>query len=177
MNKQSDRIILLGAAPSRDSDPTNPLVPGRNKRGTGGSLLRLLQMDVDSFCVAFERHYLIPIHPGRNRGGDNFPVRLVREGVERMGRIIAGRTVVLVGKKVACAFGVDHLPPFEWVQSTGASAGASTWASVGASMAWVPNPCGINTWWNDPENKRAGETFLVALGRRAFDLSLRRMAS
>ncbi|MEO5334227.1 MAG: hypothetical protein H7839_19610 [Magnetococcus sp. YQC-5] len=162
---QSGRIILLGSAPSRDSDPTNPLLPGRSKRGTAASLLRMMEMDVDSFSIAFERLYLIPLHPGRNLGGDNFPARLVREGVARIGRIIAGRTVVLVGKKTASAFGIDHVAPFEWVQSTG------------ASMAWVPNPCGINTWWNDPDNKRAGAAFLVALGQRAFDLCLRGMVA
>ncbi|MBF0602659.1 MAG: hypothetical protein HQL07_03080 [Nitrospirae bacterium] len=171
---QDQRVMIVGAAPGRDSDPTRPLVPTQSGQGAAASLLRLMQIDPCSFEVIFDRHYIIPLHAGRSRNGDRFPKAMVLAGVARLIPLFRGRTVVLIGKKTASAFGISHLAPCTWGQQI---LGSSSEDNRMTTIAWVPNPCGINPWWNHPTNKQAGEAFLVALGQHAFDLSLRGLAA
>jgi hypothetical protein len=163
-SQQTGRIMLIGPAPSRDSDPTDPLTPGRSNRGTGACLLRLLDMDLETFRMVFERHYLLPSHQGRHKGGDKLPRRLARKASDNMSESIMGRTVVLVGIKTARAFSIEHTAPFKWM------------TVAGANMAWIQNPSGINHWWNDHGNRKIGETFLSTLGQQSFNMALRGLA-
>jgi hypothetical protein len=166
-NSLSGRIVLVGPAPSLDCDPNIPLSIGRSNRGTGACLLRLLDMDTETFHVAFERHFLIPLHQGRfrGRGGDRFPRKIARKAAELMVGRLKERTVVLIGKKVARAFSVEKTAPFEWIVVSG------------ATMSWAPNPSGMNHWWNDQANRKAGEAFFSALGQRALNSTLRGLAA
>lgn len=159
------RIILIGPSPTQNTDPNNPLSPSRESRSTGSCLLRLTNMDPDSFQIAFDRHYLIPIHQGRHRGGDRYPRLLAKQAANRMLNNLKGRMVVLIGTNVARTFGIHSIGPFVWVDNED------------VLMAWVPHPSGRNLWWNNPTNKQAGEAFLTELGQRAFELSLKALAA
>ncbi|MBF0424098.1 MAG: hypothetical protein HQL73_14020 [Magnetococcales bacterium] len=171
---KNQRVIIVGAAPGRDSDPSRPLLPTRSGQGTAASLLRLMQIDPWAFEVIFERHYIIPLHAGRSRNGDRFPKAMALAGVAMLIPLLQGRTVLLIGKKTASAFGVGHLAPCMWNEQI---LGASSEDNRPTTIAWVPNPSGMNPWWNVLENKQAGEAFLVALGQLAFDQSLRGLAA
>lgn len=161
----TNRIVLIGPNPTIGSNPKEPLYLGGSNRGIGKSLVRLSRLDPDSYVIAFERHYLLPLHQGRHRGGDRLPVHLARQAAKGLVQALRGRTVVLVGRKVAKAFGVDHIAPFVRVEM------------AEATMTWIPNPCGANRWWNDPANRNAGEAFLSNLGQQAFGIALREMAA
>ncbi|MBF0612749.1 MAG: hypothetical protein HQL55_16625 [Magnetococcales bacterium] len=175
MNESKNRkVVIVGTVPGRDSDPSRPLVPIRRGQGAAASLLRLMQIDPCSFEVIFERHYIIPVYAGRSRNGDRFPKAMAIAGVEKLIPLLHGRTVVLIGKKTASAFGIGHVAPCTWDEQI---LDAPSGDHRPTTIAWVPTPCGINLWWNDPMNKQAGEAFLVALAQHAFDLSLRGLAA
>ena len=64
-----------------------------------------------------------------------------------------GRQVLLAGRGVAGAFGVD-LPFFLWAEERG------------MMVAVVPHPSGVSRWWNDPANERRARRFLRGEARR-----------
>lgn len=59
--------------------------------------------------------------------------------------------IVLLGRRMAAAFGASKRKPLEW-QEMG-----------GAMVASFPHPSGANRWWNRDENRAAAVTFLRAL--------------
>jgi hypothetical protein len=161
----SERITLVGPSPGLDSDPREPLSPGKNSRGTGWCLVRLTGLDPETYLMAFNRKNLLPHHQGRNSKGDRLPLRWARREALRMSKELRGGIVVLIGRNVAKAFNIDHTPPFEWI-----------WMA-GTKMAWIPSPSGANRWWNNLENKKTGEAFISALGQKAFDFTLQESAA
>jgi hypothetical protein len=48
---------------------------------------------------------------------------------------------VLLGRRVAAAFGLASAPYLEWTEARG-----RTWVVM-------PHPSGVNRWWNDEENR------------------------
>ncbi|HUT60648.1 MAG TPA: hypothetical protein VNA25_22615 [Phycisphaerae bacterium] len=58
--------------------------------------------------------------------------------------------LVLLGKRVAAAFGVDP-EYFRWSEVRG------------VRVAVMPLPSGVNLWWNDPEHRRDAANFLRGL--------------
>ncbi|MBF0098807.1 MAG: hypothetical protein HQM04_18170 [Magnetococcales bacterium] len=179
---KNQRVIIVGAAPGRESDPNRPLVPTQSGRGTAASLLQTMQLDPCSFEVIFERHYIISVHAGRSRNGDRFPKAMALAGVAKLTPLLRGRTVVLIGKKTASAFGIGHLAPCTWSQETLGTPSGNKMPSIMPSImpttiAWVPSPCGLNLWWNSQENRQAGEAFLLALAHQGFQATVRGVAA
>lgn len=75
-------------------------------------------------------------------------VRLVEESAE------PGDAIVLLGRKVSSAFGLDDVPPLgRVVRGSGA----------GPVLLCLPHPSGLNRWWNDPGNVESAETSLREL--------------
>lgn len=69
-----------------------------------------------------------------------------REAARNLSGMLWGRRVLLLGGRVATAFGV-HTELFEWTTSPGFAA------------AVVPHPSGLSRWWNDPANVRTFHEF------------------
>ena len=62
--------------------------------------------------------------------------------------------MVLVGTRVARAFGIESPEFFEWTRRE----------DFGFNLVVIPHPSGVNLWWNKKENKERGTKFLRELG-------------
>ena len=143
------RTILLGQAPSAESDPERPLGPD------GASGRRLARLVGPAFEEAFELRNLLRAFPGKLAKGDAFPKTEARLAAAATIARLRGRRVVFLGRNVAEAFGFSWPEPLEWHQH------------VGFAAARLPHPSGINTWWNDQKNVRAAAAFLRAEAERS----------
>lgn len=65
-------------------------------------------------------------------------VRLVEEAADDRDAI------VLLGRRVQHAFGLDHAAPFSTVTRN---------AGRGPVIISIPHPSGLNRWWNDPDHQ------------------------
>lgn len=106
-------------------------------------------LSVPAFKQAFVRRNLLDEWPGHVGKGARFPIAEARGAAKVLrGRTFkAGRTVILLGKRVARAFDVkaDYLEPVQ----------------VGrASVTVIPHPSGINRWYNDVGREAAVATFM-----------------
>lgn len=138
----SRRVLIVGQAPSRLSDPTEPL-SGRS----GERLARLCGLDLPSFLARFERVNVAPAWPGKAGKGDRyFGAREARRVADDLRSLTAGRSIVVLGSANAAAFRLT-VPAFRFQQ-------------VGdARIAWSPHPSGVNRWWNEPENEARARVF------------------
>lgn len=135
--------LIVGQAPSRLSDPREPL-SGRS----GRRLAALCGMDLDGFLAAFERVNLIGSHPGKAAGkGDAFPMARARRAAVVVSARFHGREVVLLGGNVAAAFSVARMTLLHWHRAPG------------FEFALCPHPSGVCLWWNDPANEKAARAF------------------
>lgn len=153
--------VLVGEAPSRDTEGRPPF-SGRS----GRRLAELLGEDLDE---AFLLENLLQRWPGPASSGKGsaFPLGPARKSARRLVREYRGRRFVLVGWRVAAAFGVPvHVArPLRWygdwahsLDGSGAGAG---------SFAVLPHPSGVNLWWNDPANVERARRFLREAARCA----------
>lgn len=83
--------------------------------------------------------------------GDRFPRGRARRRARHLLPSLRGRTVLLAGKRVAEAFGVNA----EYL----------TWHEhpEGFRVVVIPHPSGVNRWWNEPENRRRFRQFATAV--------------
>ena len=70
------RVLLIGQAPSRMSDPAEPL-----SGPCGGRLADLCGLSLPDFLARFDRVNLIDRFPGKAAKGDLFPVDRARRKV------------------------------------------------------------------------------------------------
>lgn len=143
-----NRVVIIGQAPSRRSDPSEPL------SGTSGRrLARLCDMTLDGFLTTFERRNLIESYRGPALKGDRFVgLREARQAALALRPGLAGRKTVVVGFAVAKAFRLT-VPPFAFV---------AHWET---EFAFIPHPSSINLWWNEPANEARARVFLRDLAR------------
>lgn len=140
------RPLLVGEAPGRQTVGARPFT-GR----TGRRLERLA--GVDRLYDHFDVVNLLDRWPGPAGVGSAWPMleaRVRAEVVKQQARVARRpRNVVLVGRRVAAAFGLRELDFL-------------TWGFLGprARVAVLPHPSGVSHWWNDPENVEAAAAFL-----------------
>lgn len=134
--------LIVGQAPSRFSDPREPL-SGRS----GRRLAALCGTDLDGFLAAFERVNLIGSHPGKAGKGDSFPLARARRAAAVVSARFHGRSVVLLGGNVAAALGVAGVDLLRWHKAPG------------FTFAVCPHPSGVCRWWNSPANEKAARVF------------------
>ena len=138
------RPILVGLAPSKSSNPLEPM-SGRS----GAFLAHLLGMSLPRFLWSFGRVNLVDRWPGRSAGGSDLPPS--REAARRCAQNLAnsgflrGRSVVLLGREVAWAFHVE--------QSTSFFARTRLRAAEEAKAWLLPHPSGVCRVWNTPESR------------------------
>lgn len=140
--------LIIGQAPSRSSDPSEPL-SGRS----GCRLADLCGLDVATFLATFERANLLDHYPGAKLKGDEFvttaEARTLAAGVRPR---LRGRTVVVLGLVNAAGFGLTQ-PAFQF---------APHWEGL---FAFSPHPSSVSRWWNDPANEARARAFWSALAR------------
>lgn len=120
------RVVLVGQAPSRRSDPARPL------SGRSGDFLSTAA----GFKIggAFDLRNLLSGFPGKKGKGDAFPLWKAKIAAWALCRELKGRRVVLLGQNVARAFGFGRPELMTWV--------AGPWPLW--ETAVLPHPSGIN---------------------------------
>ena len=141
------KTLLLGAAPSRSSDPSRPLIGGHS----GTKLQELCGLNLRQYFEAFDRADLLQAYPG-----SIWPKVQASAAAAALLPALRGRRVVLVGRGVAEAFGL-RAPALEWTRLL-----YSGDASAYIEVAYLPHPSGLNLWWNCPANTEAAAKFMRA---------------
>lgn len=139
--------IIVGQAPSRNSDPSEPLSGRSGKR-----LAMLCGCTVDEFMQTFDRRNMIDYWPGSNAAkGDGFILhsraRIIAESLKAD---LRGRRVILLGRNVSNSFRVPF-PLFEVAPLDGMAVSSS------------PHPSGVNLWFNEKDNIEKACRFWRAL--------------
>ena len=140
--------LIVGQAPSRNSDPRDPLT-GRS----GQRLMDLFDLPPSIYRSCFERTNLLKEFPGKAGKGDLFDHVLALQTALQIKIELAlfpRPFVLLLGEKVAAAFG-EPRPIFRRFQIH----------NVRAYV--VPHPSGVNLWWNNPKNVRRAKRFFKRL--------------
>lgn len=136
---------IIGEAPSKNSDWRYPLAGGH----TGRKIEKLLGLSFRAYLKHYRRFDLIKFYPGTKWPKENAAAnaRLIHNLHE------PGAHLVLLGRKVAEAFGVSDLDFCE----KGERDGVTYWVS--------PHPSGLNRWWQDPANKALGLAFWSSISK------------
>lgn len=148
-----EAILLVGEAPSATSDPRRPL-EGR----TGAKLAALAGMSMEAFGRRFALANLLHAYPGPGASGKGsaFPDEEARVAASQLRALLsvepAPRRIVLLGKRVARAFGERAEPLCAWRPAR--------FGGRDVELAVVPHPSGVNKWYNSPENVALVERFL-----------------
>lgn len=131
------RLLLVGEAPGRSPTLDGPL-SGR----CGRRLAALAGLPYEAYLEEVERRNLLARNPGRSGPkGDAFPMREARARAWAFSRAHVGRRVVLLGRRVAAAFGRPNAAYLAW----------ALLAPFSGAMVF-PHPSGVSLWWNDAEN-------------------------
>ena len=139
----SMKVLLIGQAPGRKGDAYRPL-EGR----VASKLAGLAGVSVEDWLDRTERMNLLDEFPGKAGKGDIWNTELTRKKAEEVKPYLVDRTVLLLGRNVARAFGLVKLSWMVWTEE------------FGARMAVIPHPSGIVIWWNSLENREKVGIFL-----------------
>lgn len=142
------KLLLVGQAPSARTEGLAAF------SGDSGRRIAKLLGDAQ-LAERVDAVNLLAWWPGRSLAGkgDAFPLADAREAATRelLGQ---HRVVLLAGRGVAAAFGVDA-DYFAWVRLYGRDA------------AVIPHPSGVSYWWNQADNVLAAARFLAQAVERA----------
>lgn len=143
------RTLVIGEAPSRfmhESRCDIPLVLAAN------DLARLCDLNISEFHEHFECINVLDRWPGKEGKGDAFPLELA---APRAARIVvceqSRERIILLGTRVARAFGVPSMPFFLW------------FPTIGHHCAIAPHPSKVSRWWNDIDNRLQAKAFWKGL--------------
>lgn len=166
-----NRPLLIGQAPGPNTDPEYPLYPAP-KTSAGGRLCDLMGITRGQYLKSFDRANLLPYFPGRTQArDDSFPMAPARLAARVMRPLLRGRQVILVGRKVADAFGV---PRVEWFEEFPLHCGprhAATECSGLATAIVIPHPSGRNHWYNSETNRELARQHLTRLAQISAPVS------
>lgn len=135
------RPIIVGEAPSKNQDPERP-IEGR----IGKRLALFANLSYEAYLEHFERVNLLHL---RQDDGTKFifdNVAAAEEAKRLRQAWDYGRQVLLLGNRVAKAFGVQG-PCFERLV-------------YDHDFYIVPHPSGLNRFYNDPANRHQARAFL-----------------
>ena len=143
--------LIIGEGPSKYGDPSRP-IGGR----IGRRLAALSGVDSATFAQQFSKMNLLDTWPGQSGKGSKFDAARARESAQRSGRRLRrGRIVILLGKRVAEAFGIE--PVYFDRQSL-----------RDADAFVVPHPSGVNRWYNVSSNRRKMRAFMMRVAERSL---------
>lgn len=142
------RIVLIGEAPGGSGDTVRPALVPFPRTSTAGRLAEMMGLSRLAF-MQLERHNLF----NTANEGKRWNYKEATTRAERLAHsFIDGDRVILLGSKVAHAYGLLDLPYFEW--RTQLVEGGSI------QVAFVPHPSGRNRVLNDPETRERMARFL-----------------
>jgi hypothetical protein len=148
------KLLLIGQAPSRTSDPRKPL----EGEPLASKLCALFGCTRKEYLAKTERHNVLQYWPGKKAKGDELPWLDARRGAERLRKKLLGRRVVFIGQATAAYF-YNWGRPLRWERAF-----VDDIFEPFTKVAILPHPSGINRWWNDPANRRRAKQFM----RRAW---------
>ncbi len=136
-------VLLVGEAPGKVPVPPS-------ERLTGPLGMRICALSAITMAEYRERTERLNLfdepQPRWNR-------RLAAQSAAALWpRLFEGHTILL-GSRVADAFGFGEMPLFEWI-GLGYKDKATGW------VAKIPHPSGRNRFWNDATNRAEAEAFL-----------------
>jgi hypothetical protein len=139
---ETNKIGLVGQAPSRRGDPRKPLA-GPN----GQKIARLAGMSYDEL-IACRRRHLNTHYSGKRRKSDAFDD--AKGNVNAADVLLDWRVerIVLLGKNVARCFGLRDLPFLAEIRI------------YGRRFLIFPHPSGTNQWWKERRNERRARQLL-----------------
>ena len=116
----------------------------------------------------FDRMNLLPYFPGRHMCADKFPMTPAKLAARVIRPLLSGRTVILVGRSVADAFGfkADWHDWVEWPVRRYCPVQRDAGRCL---IAVVPHPSGRNHWYNKEENRKEALTFWADLRKDEVD--------
>src|SRR5215467_12943239 len=139
---ETNKIGIVGQAPSRLGDPRKPLA-GPN----GRKIARLAGMSYDELIACRRKH--LNTHYSRKRGKSNAFNRA--EGNSNAAKVLLDwrvERIVLLGKNVARCFGFPDLPFLAEIRI------------YGRRFLICPHPAGTNRWWNERRNEQRARQLL-----------------
>lgn len=150
MTPSINRPLLIGQAPGPNTDPREPLPP-LPRSGAGGRLAELAGLSAQDYLRLFDRTNLLHTFPGRWKRDDKWPRRDAEIAAAAMKPLLGGRSVILVGRNVAEAFGypAQHLDFHQWFSD----------GSWGFEVAVVPHTSGRNHWYRKPGHEDQARAF------------------
>jgi uracil-DNA glycosylase len=141
------RPLVVGEAPGPNTDPLRPLVGS-----SGEKLAKLVGVGLDRFLAPLDAVNLLDERPS-----GVWPKDAAAESAAALRAIAVedGREVVLLGSRVAAAFGVVGPELLRWFDDEG------------LRVAVAPHPSGLSRWWNVSKNKEKARRFWRVLHREA----------
>lgn len=116
---------------------------------SGERLAKLAGIPLLQFAIEFDRTNVVTLaEDWRDR-------ELVQAGVCRVVARASGRRAVLLGSRVARAFGVDEIALF-----SGSHVTIDGWR---LDYVRMPHPSGRSHWWNDPEHVAQAREFMRSI--------------
>jgi uracil-DNA glycosylase len=143
-------ITIVGEAPSQSSDPKKPF--------HGASGARLAQLaglgGVRDLERAARLVNVLQRWPGFGHAGEKGSKVPIAKAKRAAKKIELVGVVVLAGRRVARAFGLDDAPYFQWFRTD---------RHGPCNLVVVPHPSGSNRFWNYPENRELARAFFLRL--------------
>ena len=149
-----EKPLLIGQAPSRDTDGMPPFSGRSGKR-----IAMLMGISHDELRVRFALANILDSWPGKQGNGDAFPLELARKRGWQARTALKQRRVVAFGASVIKVLGYE---PDDLMLLRFAYREAGNGKTA---IAYVPHPSGVNRWWNDPDNAKRAQQFLYKLAR------------
>ena len=152
-----NRPLLIGQAPGPRTRPDCPLFPFPTT-SAGGRLKTIMGITRREYLSKFDRINLLPYFPGQHKRDDKFPMPVAKLAAAAIRPLLAGRTVILVGRNVADAF--DHEGMFHAWSVWQARRRCPVTRDLGHGVvAVVPHPSGRCRWYNEQGNREEAIQF------------------
>lgn len=172
-------LLLLGEAPNEATVGRPELWLRPDDSGIQHSANRLLKhtgYTLREYLRLFARDNLLHELPPRGGKGRQFPAKLAKEQAPRVhAAALKHEGTLLLGRRVASAFQWCLMVESEGLRRPGPLVRASkvpylqwhmAFSELNQKEFWaviVPHPSGINTWWNDPDNRALARDFFDTL--------------
>lgn len=145
------RIILIGQAPSKDTDGKAPF-SGKS----GAQLAAWAGVEHEELGIVFDLRNLFNSYLGKTKvKGDVFPVERAKDAAVALRPELRGRKVVMIGYTVAKAFSYRDREPFKWFRVNG------------TDWCYIPHPSGVNLLYNDPKIVKRAQKILKEAARES----------
>lgn len=153
--------LIIGEAPSKNEVLPRP-ISGR----VGKRLASLCGLTLEEFLQHFDRVNLLHVRQDTKEKGFEFDVKAARiEAGRIMSTLVRDQVVLLLGRRVANAFGFQKHAYFEQLFFIGRSNMCIN-PGMGPDVRVMPHPSGVNRWYNEPANWKQAEEFMRRIVER-----------